>query len=82
MRTEEHTKYANLILVPEDTLLREKEEFLSKILDKRVSLLQTRYKCLNIVKQEADDFATNDGIVNAQCEAYKLKELSKTCSNA
>ena len=35
-----------------------------------------RYKCLNIIKQEEDDFVTYAGMANAQCEAFKLKELS------
>ena len=51
-------------------------EILSKIFDKRDSLFHTWYKCLNIIKQEDDDFVNYAGMVNTQCEAFKLKELS------
>ena len=52
-------------------------KILSKIFDKRDSLFHTRYKCLNIIKQEDDDFVTFAVWFNAQCEAFKLKELSR-----
>ena len=41
-----------------------------------INLFHTQYKCLDIVKREEADFVTNAGMVNAQCEAFKLKELS------
>ena len=51
-------------------------EILSKIFDKRYNLFHMQYKCLNIIKKVDDDFATYAGMVNAYCEAFKLKELS------
>ena len=54
--------------------LSETVEILSKIFDK--SLFHTRYKYLSIVKQGEEDFVTYAGMVNAQCEPSKLKELS------
>ena len=46
-----------------------------KTFDKK-SIFHTRYKCLDIVKQEDDSFVTYAGMFNAQCEAFRLKELS------
>ncbi len=36
----------------------------------------TKYKCLNFVKQENEDFVTYEGNVNSQCELFKLGDLS------
>ena len=76
--TEENTKYANLILPlkPVEITFSKTVEILLKIFHKRDSLFHTRYKCLNIVKQEDDDYVTYAGLVHAQSEAFKLKELS------
>ena len=39
-------------------------------------MFHTRYKCLNIVKQENEDFVTEAGNVNSQCELLKFGNLS------
>lgn len=67
--TDENTKYTNPILSKKP--FEETIKFLSGIFDERDSLLQTRYKCLNSVKQEKEDFVTYEGNVNSQCELFK-----------
>ena len=77
--TEENTKYTNLILStkPEEMTFSETVE----IFNKRYSLFHMQYKCLNIVKQEDDDFVTYASMVNAQCETFNLKELLSNMFN-
>ena len=64
--TEENTKYTNLILPkkPEEISSEETIKILSGIFDERDSVFHTRYKCLNIVKQDNEDFVTYAGNVN------------------
>lgn len=50
---------------------------MSKIFGERESLFLTRYKCLNMVKQEEDDFISYAGKVNFQCELFKIKEIKE-----
>ena len=40
------------------------------------SLFHTRYKCLNIIKED-EDFVAYTGKINAQCERFKLKDLKE-----
>ena len=51
-------------------------KILRLIFGERDSLFHTRYKCLNTQKEETDDIVTYAGKVNAQCELFKLKDLS------
>ena len=46
------------------------------MLGERDSLFHTRYKCLNIIKEDGD-FVAYAGKVNAQCEWFKLKDLKE-----
>ena len=73
----ENTKYTNYILPykPEEMPFEETIETLSKMFGKRDSLFHTRYKCLNIIKEDDEDFVAYSGKVNAQCERFKLKDL-------
>ena len=61
-------KYTNLILPKKkkknEILFDETKKFLSSIFDERKSLLHTRYKCLNLRKQEDEDFVSFVGNVN------------------
>ena len=49
--------------------------FLSCIISKRNRLFHTRYKCLNLRKED-EDFVSFAGNVNQQCERFNLKDLS------
>jgi len=79
LSSQENTKYTNLILPnkPEEISFDETIKTLSKIFDERDSLFHTRYKCLNIVKLENEDFVSYAGTVNSQCELFKINEISK-----
>ena len=46
------------------------------IFGERDNLFLSRYICLNMQKEETDDIDTYVGIVNAQCELIKFKDLS------
>ena len=35
-----------------------------------------RYKCLNLMKKANDDYVTYAGVVNGECERFKLNELT------
>ncbi len=56
-------------------------ETLSKMFGERDSLFHTRYKCLNIIKEDDEDFVAYAGKVNAQCERFKLKDLKEDMFN-
>ena len=70
----ENTKYTNYILPNklEEMSFEETIETLSKTFGERDSLFHTRYKCLNIIKDD-EDFIAYTGKVNAQCERFKFK---------
>ena len=51
-------------------------QFLSNIFGERNSLFHTKYKRLNLRKQEDEDFVSFAGNVNQQCERFNLKDLS------
>ena len=50
---------------------------LSRIFDEQDSLFHTRYKCLNIIKLENEDFVSYAGTVNSQSELFKISKISK-----
>ena len=61
---------------PEEILFDETIKMLSRIFDEPGSLFYTRYKCLNIIKQENEGFIFLR-MVNSQCELFKINEISK-----
>ena len=75
----ENTKYTNCILPnkPKEMSFEETIETLSKMFGEQDSLFHTRYKCLNIIKEDDEDFVAYAGKVNAQCERFKLKDLKE-----
>ena len=72
-----NTKYTNYILPnkTEEMSFEETIETLSKIFGERDSLFHTRYKCLNIIKDE--DFVAYAVKVNAHWERFKLNDLKE-----
>ena len=77
--THENTIYTNYILPnkPEEMSFEETIETLSKMFGEWDSLFHTRYKCLNIIKEDDEDFVAYPGKINAQCERFKLKDLKE-----
>ncbi|KER21195.1 hypothetical protein T265_10422 [Opisthorchis viverrini] len=60
----EHDKYANYILPknPRDFTFDETLHTLSQIFGEQTSLFNIRYRCMKLVKSDADDFLTYSGI--------------------
>ena len=77
--THENTKYTNYILPnkPKEMSFEKTIETLSKMFGERDSLFHTRYECLNIIKEDDEDFVAYARKVNAQCERFKLKDLKE-----
>jgi hypothetical protein len=71
-------QYCNLILPqnPRDRTFDATVESLRQHFGDRSSLFSTRYKCLKLVMNESDDFLTHVGVVNRECERFKLKTLT------
>ncbi|XP_029641312.1 uncharacterized protein LOC115216253 [Octopus sinensis] len=74
----EHGKYCNFILSKKtsEICFEETIELLSKMFSDKSSLFNTHWECLNLVKEEDEDFVIYIRIVNKMCGKFKLKELS------
>ncbi|CAH8452171.1 unnamed protein product [Schistosoma rodhaini] len=72
-------RYCNLILPlnPRDRSFADTVQTLSLHFGDNSSLFNTRYRCLKLVMNEDDDFLTHVGIVNRECERFRLKSLSE-----
>ena len=70
--TDENKTYTNLILPKKKT----DEISFDETIKFLASTFHTRYKCLNLRKQEDKDFVSFAGNVNNQCERFNLKDLS------
>ena len=53
-----------------------------KIFGEKSSLFNSRWQCLNPRNKGWEDYSTFAGIVNRECERFKLKELTPLCLNA
>ncbi|XP_055620280.1 uncharacterized protein K02A2.6-like [Toxorhynchites rutilus septentrionalis] len=73
-----HEKFLNYLLPshPRDFTFDEVVDEMKQIFGQHKSLFSKRYDCLNIEKNEADDFVTYAGIVNRQCEDFELQKLT------
>ncbi|XP_055632916.1 uncharacterized protein K02A2.6-like [Toxorhynchites rutilus septentrionalis] len=73
-----HEKFLNYLLPshPRDFTFDEVIDEMKQIFGQHKSLFSKRYDCLNIEKNEADDFVTYAGIVNRQCEDLELQKLT------
>ena len=71
-------KYCNLILPqnPRDRSFDETIRSLSQLFGDHRSLFDTRYRCPKRVMNESDDFVTHVGIVNRECERFKLRYIT------
>lgn len=49
---------------------------LSKMISDKSCLFNTRWECLNLVKEEDEYFVSYVEIVNKMCEQFKLRKLS------
>ena len=74
----EHEKYCNFILPkkPTDHSFEGTIKFLGEMFGDQSSLFNIRYQCLNLLKNDQEDFVTYAGTVNKECERFKLKDLT------
>nr|CAX83692.1 Gap-Pol polyprotein [Schistosoma japonicum] len=72
-------KYCNLILPqnPRFKTFSETCSTLSQHFGDNSSLFNIRYRCLKLKMNKSDDFLTHVGVVNRECERFKLKDLSE-----
>ncbi|VDP41589.1 unnamed protein product [Schistosoma margrebowiei] len=72
-------KYCDLILPlnPRDRSFADTVQTLSQHLGDNSSLFNTRYRCLKLTMNENDDFLTHVGVVNRECECFRLKSLTE-----
>ncbi|XP_055591080.1 uncharacterized protein K02A2.6-like [Uranotaenia lowii] len=73
-----HEKFLNYLLPdhPRNFTFDEVVDKLKAIFGQQKSLFSKRYDCLQIIKNEADDFVTYAGAVNRQCEEFELQRLT------
>lgn len=76
--TQFHERYVNSILPnhPRDFGLDETVKKLKKLYGRKTSLFNDRYRCLQYIKNDADDFSSYAASVNKHCEAFQLSKLS------
>lgn len=73
-----HSKYTNYILPKHarDFSFKKTVEKLTTLFGLHTSQFNIRYNCMQITKDSATDFITYAGIVNRQCELFKLNDLT------
>lgn len=72
-----YNRYANFILPtkPRERLFKDTVTTLKDIFGSSTSLFAIRYNCLQLKKNETDDFLTYAGNVNRQCENFKISTI-------
>lgn len=77
LSTHVHSKYINYILPkhPRDYQFEKTVKKLTELSGLRKSQFHIRYNCFQIAKDDQTDFITFAGIVNKQCENFKLADL-------
>ena len=76
--TNEHNKFTNFILPKKtrDLKFNEAIELLRELSNPSLSLFHKRWKCLNIQKNESEDFTTYASVINKTCDDFCLSELT------
>ncbi|CAH8642706.1 unnamed protein product [Dicrocoelium dendriticum] len=74
----EHERYTNFVLPKNarDFTFDETVRTLTQIFSEQASLFSLRYNCLKLVKRDVHDFVTHAGIVNRECERFKLGTMT------
>ena len=74
----EHNKFVDYILPKKNCELGflETVKLLSEIFSSKISLFYKRWKCLNLIKRESNDYLGFASVVNKNCDDFKLGELS------
>lgn len=76
--TDCHEKYTNLILPkhPRELSFVDTVAKLKSIFGRKSSQFNARFKCLQVQKNEHDDFNTYAGIVNRHCENFNISNIT------
>ena len=75
--TAEHTRFLNYILKTNELTFQEAVKLLTDLFPPpKTSLFHKRRKCLNLVREENEDFTVFAANVNKSCDDFKLAELS------
>ena len=76
--TAEHTRFVNYILPRKTNELtfQETVKLLTELFSPKTSLFHKRWKCLNLVREENEEFTVFAAKVNKSCDDFKLAELS------
>ena len=74
----EHSKFVDYILPKKTNELTfaEAVKLLMELYCPKTSLFHKRWKCMNLTRNEEDDFITFASIVNKHCDDFKLAELT------
>ena len=76
--TAKHTRFINYILlrITNEPTFQEAVKLLTDLFSPKTSLFHKRWKCLNLVREENEDFTVFVAKVNKGCNDFKLIELS------
>ncbi|XP_041787294.1 uncharacterized protein K02A2.6-like [Anopheles merus] len=76
--TPSHVRYVNFILpkLPKDVDFAGNVKILSQMFGTHTSIFNKRYKCLQLVKSEAEDIISYAGKVNRSCEDFDFKNMN------
>lgn len=76
--TKKNERFVNFILPkrPSDLTFTETVSILTDIFGEQQSLLNIRYNCFKLSKNQSDDFVTYAGHVNHECERFHLQTLT------
>lgn len=76
--TTEHTKFVDYILPRKtsDLTFSEAVKLLTELFSPKTSLFHKRWKCMNLIRKDSEDYSTFASIVNKHCDDFKLAELS------
>ncbi|KER19644.1 hypothetical protein T265_11641 [Opisthorchis viverrini] len=74
----EHERYSNFVLPknPREFSFDETVRTLTQIFGEQASLFSIRYNCLKLTKCDSHDFVTHAGIVNKECERFRLATMT------
>lgn len=77
--TKKNERFVNFILPkrPSDLTFTETVSILTDIFGEQQSLLNIRYNCFKLSKNQSDDFVTYAGCVNFECERFHLQTLTE-----
>ncbi|XP_036347236.1 uncharacterized protein LOC118756590, partial [Rhagoletis pomonella] len=74
--TEDAKSLDDACKLPKDCDFQNTVRQLKKLFDRQESIFSVRYKCLQITKEESEDYTAYSGRVNSQCEKFFQGKMS------